>query len=240
MESHEEGREAPLPIMMDAAVAKHFRPFWAAIEAADAAPEEIQAELAGVLEAIDVQPEFISRYFHGPTPRAEESALVMETLFGGKITKIADVADEDLRNDVFNSQLVLDEFNDAGKDLRDALKHSPIVADFVASLAAANRVHLLRPTYDAIARIADARTSLADVTVQSAVPLSAAQQDKVRAGVAQYLPAGKDDSDIEFSVDASLLGGIVVTVDNAVVDLSAATFLANASASVDVTEEARA
>ncbi|KAA0153469.1 hypothetical protein FNF28_06953 [Cafeteria roenbergensis] len=79
--------------------------------------------------------------------------------------------------------------------------------------------------------------TMADVTVQSAIALTDAQQEKIRGAVARYLPAGKDDSDVDFVVDGSIAGGLIVTVDDVVIDLSAASFLNSAAASVSISEE---
>lgn len=239
VESHEDGRGSQLPIAVEPVLAAHVTPFWQAIEASDEPLEAVQADLAELLETVDRQPGFVGRYFAGPTPRAEESKLVMDVLFGGKISKVSDIQDKELADDVFPEQAMLDVFLDAAADL-SAAPVSAMTRGYLNDLVAANAVYHLRGTYDFIATMADARTTLADVTVQSAVALSPAQKDKVHRAVAQYLPAGKEDAEVDFVVDASLSGGLVVTVDSTVIDLSAATFLNQAATNVDVTEEARA
>jgi F0F1-type ATP synthase delta subunit len=236
IQANEGERGVSLPVSVGEHLAAHFGPFWQKVDASETAVEDVQADLATLLETIDRQPEFVSRYFKQATPRAEESKLVMSVLFGGKIRKLADVTDADLREDIFPNQGMLDEFNDSGTELREA-KVGPLVKDYLAALVAANVAHLVRPSYDAIARIADAHTTLADVTVQSAVALSPGQQDKMRAAVSKYLPKGKDQAYVEFQVDPAIGGGLVVTIDNTVVDLSAATYLSNAASAVHVSEE---
>lgn len=234
--AHEDVARTQLPAKADEKLAAHITPLWTAVEAAGTEPAAVQADLAEMLETVDRQPTCVSRYFDGPTLRKEESELVMAVLFEGKITKMADIADKELAQDIFGEQALLDDFVDAAKDFSNA-RISPEVRNYVSSLAAAGAVHMLRPSYDFFATVADARSTMADVTVQSAIALTDAQQEKIRGAVARYLPAGKDDSDVDFVVDGSIAGGLIVTVDDVVIDLSAASFLNSAAASVSISEE---
>lgn len=63
-----------------------------------------------------------------------------------------------------------------------------------------------------------------DAVVTSAVPLSKEQQAAVAKSLPAYAPAGSNLS-VSYAVDAAVLGGLLVTIKNTTIDLSAATRL---------------
>jgi F0F1-type ATP synthase delta subunit len=105
----------------------------------------------------------------------------------------------------------------------------PRARQVVDEVVAAGQPHLLRKILDAVNRIVAVETVVADVVVQSAVPLSPEQKKKIEAAVPKYLPQGKSEAEFVYSTAPSIAGGIIVTIDNSVIDLTAATLFTEAS-----------
>jgi F0F1-type ATP synthase delta subunit len=106
-----------------------------------------------------------------------------------------------------------------------ALKLSPGAAAVLQAQADAGASYLLGRTLDACLDIVTATSTVASVTVSSAVPLTPAQQKEAAAAANAFLPKGKKTADVSFAVDAALGGGLHVAVDDRVVDLTSASIL---------------
>lgn len=95
--------------------------------------------------------------------------------------------------------------------------------NLVALLASKNHVHLLPQVIAEFDRLAQRTTVGARASVKSAVPLTDAEKSALEARL--RAPFG-DDLAFEYSVDAQILGGIIVRVGDKVIDGSVAGKLA--------------
>jgi len=92
---------------------------------------------------------------------------------------------------------------------------SPLVANFVGVLNQNNRLDLVRQVAAAYRQLLDKQAGRVRVTVRSAVPLTAAQQDALRKTLAASL---NQEPVLHVATDPELLGGMVVQVGDKVYD----------------------
>lgn len=95
------------------------------------------------------------------------------------------------------------------------LQLTPLSRRFLSVLFDAKRIHYLGLIHETVTELFNRYNNRVRAGVTSAFPLDGALQRSVRERVEAYL--GKK-VDMEFTVDASLLGGIKLTVDDKVID----------------------
>jgi F-type H+-transporting ATPase subunit delta len=95
-------------------------------------------------------------------------------------------------------------------------------ANFVRTLAANRRLAVLPEIAELFDTLKDAEQGVADVTVTSAAPLDAAQQERLSAALARRL---KRTVRLHFATDPALIGGAVVKSGDLVIDGSLRTRL---------------
>jgi len=99
---------------------------------------------------------------------------------------------------------------------------SPLVANFLRVLNQNNRLDLIRAIAAAYRDLLDQRAGRVRVSVRSAVPLSAEQQDQLRRTLSESL---HKEPVLDLRTDPDLLGGMVVQVGDKVYDTSVRTRL---------------
>jgi len=96
-----------------------------------------------------------------------------------------------------------------------SLGQSPVTLNFLRVLLANYRMPLLEEAVQAFRRIAHDRLGVAEITISSASVLSEAEREGVAARFGEL--TGKQ-VELEFRIDAALLGGILAQVGNTIYD----------------------
>ncbi|MEW6245796.1 MAG: ATP synthase F1 subunit delta [Nitrospirota bacterium] len=91
----------------------------------------------------------------------------------------------------------------------------PTGEQFLAQLVKQNRVGLLPDIAEAFARLADERKGKQQVSVWSASPMDAAEQDRLRTRLRDIL---KRDVDITFASNPAQLAGLHIRIGSTVID----------------------
>jgi len=104
----------------------------------------------------------------------------------------------------------------------DNAKADKQTRDFVSAVLAAGRVALLPLMIQEFDRLLDAAAGRMKAVVRSAVPLGAEESKEISASLEATF---KKTVELEQRVDANLLGGFVVNIGNALIDLSLKTKL---------------
>jgi F-type H+-transporting ATPase subunit delta len=99
---------------------------------------------------------------------------------------------------------------------------TPTTVQLISMVVGSGRARDLPAIVDRLVERAAAAKHLAVAEVRSAVPLSADQQDRLKAAIANA--TGKDVS-LKVVVDPSVLGGLVATVGDTVIDGTVRTHL---------------
>jgi len=93
---------------------------------------------------------------------------------------------------------------------------SKTVRNFIATIAAHQRLHELREMATSIATLADAESSVAEAEIVSAKTLDAGSRSLLEGQIAKL--TGLKQVKAVYSEDAALLGGAVVTIGSTVYD----------------------
>ena len=91
----------------------------------------------------------------------------------------------------------------------------PVVKAFLWQLVKKNRVRFLPDIADAFAKLVDRSKGTQQVTVSSASPLPAAEQDRIKTRLQETL---KREVDVTFQTDAAHLAGLQIYIGSRVVD----------------------
>jgi F-type H+-transporting ATPase subunit delta len=158
-----------------------------------------------------------ARYATALYAHAEDEHVLDVTI--EQIEALGRLIDEsgDLRA-VLDSPLI--DVNTAGRAVREVLQRQgfgKIVQDFVGVVVANRRARALRGILGAFAALVAEKRGVVVAQVESAHPLSAVQEQQLRA---RLIEAGYGNVDIVKRVDPSLLGGLVVKVGARLYDTS--------------------
>ena len=94
----------------------------------------------------------------------------------------------------------------------------------VDTIAAEGRLDLLKHVADKLRELRSVTSRIIDADVRSAIPLSKEQQDAVSKALPKYVEAGHS-LNVNYTVDPAVLGGLLVTIKNQTIDLTATTRL---------------
>lgn len=97
------------------------------------------------------------------------------------------------------------------------------------ALAEAGRLDLVKKVAEKAGEVRAVTAKSADAVVTSAVPLTKEQQAAIAKALPNYAPAGSNLNTI-FTVDPALLGGLLVSIKNQTIDLSATSRLVDVMA----------
>lgn len=126
-------------------------------------------------------------------------------------------ASQELRN-VLNSPAVAPARKRAvAEKLGGPLGHHRVVRNFLYVIIDHRRAGILNEIASAFEAVIDARLGRARADVRSAVPLTDAEQDRLRVGLARL--TGKEVR-CDFQVDPSLIGGISARIGSTIYDCS--------------------
>ncbi len=116
------------------------------------------------------------------------------------------------------------EKSDIVKQLLESMSASRIFSNFCLLLAEKGRLPYLRKIGDHYADLLDAENNVVRGSLTSAVALDAKKQGQIKAQLKKK--SGKD-IELSFNVDPSILGGMVLTVGDRVLDASLRAQLSN-------------
>ena len=105
-----------------------------------------------------------------------------------------------------------------------ALGLSAEVKAALDALAADAHLELVKKLASKAQDLRSVTSKVVDAEVRSAVPLSKEHQATVTKALPQYVPAGTNVS-VSWTVDPAVLGGLMITMKNQTIDLSATTKL---------------
>lgn len=191
----------------------------------------LAADLKRFLALVNSAPSFVSRHFTTASTQPAEAELAVSLAFETKYKKMSDIKDAELQEAVaYNEQgfKVWQQFRQAVSDLKLAGESKEVIQ----GAAAAGRAPTLGPLVKYLDEVIRVESTVSEVTVESAVEMSDKQKKDVAAAVRKYLPEGKKEANVTYRVNPDILGGLYVTMDNAVVDLSAQTLLSRAAEAV--------
>lgn len=176
----------------------------------------------------------IDRFFSTNNYSEEECKKVIDLLMTSKepLTSFKDIKDVDVKDILVDNEGNMDAWRSARKAVQ-ALSISEEVKGALATMAEDAALTRVKLVMEKATDLRAAVSKTLDAVVSSAVALTKAQQDAVKAALPAYAPAGQGLS-ITFVVDPAVLGGLRIDMKNTTVDLSAASRL------VDVMAGARA
>jgi len=123
-------------------------------------------------------------------------------------------SNDDLRSTLVDQRIPADRRQQIVEDLLDN-KASAATVGLVSMVVGAGRAGELGKMADAFAAKAAAEQSLQVATVRTAVPMTADQQTRLAAALKKS--TGKD-VDLKVIVDPSVVGGVVTTIGDTVID----------------------
>jgi hypothetical protein len=187
--------------------------------------DKIVKDLEGFVGVVRGAGMVIDRFFTTSNYSEGECKKVLGLLLTSAepLTSFKDIKDEETRE-----VIVAGEGNVAGwLAARKAVAALGLSAEVKAALdtmaaeAALNRVSVVSRK---ASELRNAVSKTVDVTVSSAVTLTKAQQDAVRAALPAYAPQGVNVN-VAFAIDSAVLGGLRVDMASQTIDLSATTRL---------------
>ncbi len=193
--------------------------------------DKIVKDLEGFVGVVRGAGMVVDRFFTTANYSEGECKKVLGLLLTANepLTSFKDIKDEETRE-----VIVAGEGNTAAwLAARKAVAALSLSAEVKAALevmavdGALNRVSVVARK---AAELRNAVSKTMDVTVASAVTLTKAQQDAVRAALPAYAPAGVNVN-VAFALDAAVLGGLRVDMASTTIDLSSTTRLVEVLAS---------
>ena len=139
------------------------------------------------------------------------------------LTSFDGIKNADTRELVVDNASNLEAWRSARKAVA-ALALSADVTRVVETIAAEGRLDLLKHIARKAAEMRAVTSKALDAVVTSAVPLTKEQQASVAKALPAYAPAGSNLT-VSYAVDPAILGGLLVTIKNQTIDLSAASRL---------------
>lgn len=212
-----------LPVNMSGAATPYVETAWSTAGSADglaAATKQLQA-LHDLVTRADYS---IGRFFieSDYLPQETELAVNLLTTNDVSLKNIDKIEDDDLREYFLVDEEIAGMWADARAAVKD-LKLNKTSSAVLAALAADGNTAKLGRVVEGCNTVLAAVSTVAQVTVQSAVPLTNAQQKEVQAAVkSSFLPEGKTSLEVSYDVDPALVGGLMVHIDDNSLDLSAA------------------
>jgi F0F1-type ATP synthase delta subunit len=185
----------------------------------------VVASLAGLVNIVDSSHETVRRFFVHPNYSPEECQTAVSLLFTKKeaLKDFAPIKANELLEVIVQSEANMADWLAARSAVKSA-KVSPAAKELLDKLADMGRLDLLRRVAEITQNMKTAQSNTVPVTVASAVELSASQKKSVEAALPQYMDKGQK-VDVSFEVDPGTLGGIMVTMGNRSIDLTAGTQL---------------
>ena len=162
-----------------------------------------------------------------PPPRRSdvECKLVLELLLTDKepLKSFDSIKNADVKEMLVDNEGNMEVWRTARKGVA-ALNLSPEVRGALEALAAEAHLELVKKVASKSADLRAVTSKTVDAEVRSAVPLSKEHQAAVVKALPQYVAAGQQVN-VSWTVDPAVLGGLLITMKNTTIDLSATTKL---------------
>jgi len=183
--------------------------------------DAVVKQLEGFVKVVQQSGLVVERFFTTTNYSEEECKMVMDLLLTDKepLKSFDSIKNAEVREMIVDNEGNLDTWRDARKGIA-ALALTPEVRSALESLAAAARLDLVKKTAAKAATLRAVTSKTLDAEVRSAVPLSKEQQAAIVKALPQYVPAGQSVN-VAYEVDPAVLGGLMVTIGNTTIDLSA-------------------
>lgn len=229
-EADEDAKKRPAPIKLPIGLKDDVRrvavPIYRSIKEGkkgDLSLAETAAEFEKFLY-IATRRQVVGRFFTGTSISKQGAATLAQLLFTKKIKSLKDIKDAKVADELVPDAGLFDAYLDARAAI-DKVKLNRRTQSFIVYSIASGAAGKLNELVDALREIDAIETDVAKVVVQSAAPLTAAQQKEVKSSLSKHLPPGKKSMKASFEVEPSIVGGLYVTLDNYALDLSAGSFL---------------
>jgi len=179
---------------------------------------EIYEDLLDLQKVIASSPDIISRFFQHNNYSQAECLLAVSLLTSDNFQDYSEIKNEELAELVVGSEENFVSFLEARKEIAALSLETSSLAAF-QELAAKARLDLLKYVVEAYGSLCAAEAKVLPVVVSSAVPLTDDQQKRIISLLPKY--GGNTTIDVSFEVEPSTLGGLLITLNNQVIDLSA-------------------
>ena len=155
----------------------------------------------------------------------EECKLVLDLLLTDKepLKSYDSIKNADVKEMIVDNEGNMDVWRTARKGIA-ALGLSSEVKSALETLAGESHLDLVKKVAAKAADLRAFTSKIIDAEVRSAVPLSKEHQAAVAKALPQYVPAGQNVN-VTWAVDPAVLGGLMITMKNTTIDLSATTKL---------------
>lgn len=193
--------------------------------------EKAVKELEGFVQAVQSNGLVIDRFFNTSNYSEEECKKVLDLLISNKepLTSFDSIKDVDVKEVIVDNEGNLDAWRNARKAI-SALGLSAEVKTLMETLASEARLDLIKKAASKAADLRLVTAKRVEAVVASAVPLSKDQQAAVSKALPQYAPSGQT-LNVSFVVDPAILGGLTISIQNQMIDLSVTSRLMEAAAS---------
>jgi len=183
---------------------------------------DVVYDLFALNKVVEESPDVITRFFKHNNYSEVECALAVDLLTTGKYANHNAIPTQDQRETIVGAPENFQSWADAKKAI-DALELEDVTKAFIGKLAKLARLDLLKSVASTCADLQAAASKTVPVVVSSAVALSPAQKERISKLLPKY--AGTQAINVEFEVDPSTLGGLMITLENRSIDLSASSKL---------------
>ncbi len=179
----------------------------------------------------------INRFFVESDHLPEENIKALDLLMTDKepLKSFDSIADQETKEYLVADEATMKAWKDARASIK-ALKLNAHVSELLTAMAARGATYRLGRVVETLEEILTTISPTSEVLVQSAVELSAAQKKDLKAALKGYLPSNKKDMNMQFEVDTSLTGGLIVQLDAVTVDLSSTSILTAATSAAQGAE----
>lgn len=196
--------------------------------------DKVVKDLQGFVAAVSAAGLVVDRFFTTNNYSSEECKKVLELLLTNKepLTSFKDIKDAEVKDILVDNEGNLAVWQTARKAIA-ALSLSEEVKAALNTMAEDAALSRAKLVAEKAAELRSAVSKTVDAVVSSAVALSKAQQDAIKAALPAYAPQGQNVT-VSFQVDPAVLGGLRIDMKNTTIDLTATSRL------VDVVSSARA
>lgn len=187
--------------------------------------DKVVKELEAFVAVVQSAGLVVDRFFTTTNYSPEECRLVLDLLLTTKepLTSFAAIKNGDVKDLIVDNESNMDTWRAARKAVAD-LKLSDDVKRALEEVAGDGRLDLAKRMAAKAAELRSVTSKVVDVTVTSAVPLTKDQQGAVGKALPGYAAAGVSLS-VNYVVDPAVLGGLLISIQNSIVDLSASSRL---------------
>lgn len=191
--------------------------------------DKLVKELEAFVAAVQSGGLVVDRFFSTANYSPEECKKVLETLLTTKesLASFKDIKDAEVKEVLVDNEGNLDAWRNVRKAVQ-AIGLSDTTKALLEKLAAEAHLNRAKKVAAVAAELRAVAAKTVDAVVTSAVALSKAQQEAVSKALPAYAPSGQSVT-ISYAVDPAVLGGLLITIGNTTVDLTAVSKLAEAS-----------